>query len=254
MPRSLPAEPFYALESAPALLEHPRTPVTNEPIPLPQSLTDLVRTRVRRLTADVRRVGWLVAASSDPREWLIRAACGDGQSSAAVDQAIDAGIVERDGDALRFTHPLLRSVLYAEMTLNQRKDVHQRLGATADDIEERAWHLALSAERPSEEVGQMLNGAAEHAASRGVPKDAAALTAPFCTDKSGTGLAEFQRIGTQPTPKHARGSTRCVSAIMSITGSGDSPARARTYGEAHHLGIGLAPCSGGNACRSKPRH
>ena len=134
-----------------------------------------MRRRVRRLTPDVRRVGRLVAASSDPRERLIRAACDDGESWAAIDQAIDDGIIERDGDALRFTHPLLRSVLYGEMPLNERRQVHQRLGAAAEDIEERAWHLALGADRPSEEIAGMLDGAARHAASRGAPEEAATL-------------------------------------------------------------------------------
>jgi ATP/maltotriose-dependent transcriptional regulator MalT len=167
--------PYYALECARALLEQPRLSVTNEPIPLPPSLTDLVRCRVRRLTPDVRRVGRLVASSPDPRERLIRAACGDGESWAAIDQAIDDGIIERDGDALRFTHPLLRSVLYREMTPDERRQVHLRLGATAEDTEERAWHLALSADRPSEQIAGILQDAAAHAASRGAPEEAAAL-------------------------------------------------------------------------------
>ena len=121
-------------------------------------------------------MGRLVAASSDPRERLIRAACGDGESWAAIDQAVDAGLIERDGDVLRFTHPLLRSVLYSEMPLDERRQVHQRLGAAAEDIEERAWHLALGADRPSEKIAGMLDGAANHAASRGAPEEAAALT------------------------------------------------------------------------------
>jgi hypothetical protein len=53
-------------------------------------------------------VGRLVAASSDPRERLIRAAYDDSESWAAIDQATDDGILERDSNVLRFTHPLLR--------------------------------------------------------------------------------------------------------------------------------------------------
>ena len=131
--------------------------LTNEPIPIPQSLGDLVRRHMRRLTRDVRQVGRLVAASSDPRERLIRAACDEQESWIAIDQAIDAGIIERDGDMLRFTHPLLRSALYSEMPLNERRQVHRRLGAVAEDIEERAWHLALGASGPSEEIAGMLD-------------------------------------------------------------------------------------------------
>ena len=112
-------------------------------------------------------MGRLVAASADPRERLIRAACDDGESWAAIDQAIDEGIIERDGPVLRFTHPLLQSVLYTEMPLTERRQVHQGLAAVAEDIEDRAWHLALGADRPDAEIASLLDSAAEHAASRG---------------------------------------------------------------------------------------
>lgn len=168
--------PFYALESARALIERPRLPRTNEPIPLPENLRDLVRRRVCRLAPDVRRVGRLVAASPRPREGLVRAAYGDQDSWAAIDEAIDAGLLERDGEGLRFTHPLVRSVLYGEMTPGQRREVHQRLAVSGGDVEERAWHLALGADRPSEEIAGTLEAAARHASSRGAPEEAAALT------------------------------------------------------------------------------
>ena len=167
--------PFYALECARTLLDHPRLPLTNEPIPIPQTLSGLVQRRVGQLAPDVRRVGQLVAASYDPRERLISAACDDQQSWAAIDLAVDAGLIERDGETLRFTHPLLRSVLYGEMPLEQRRQVHRRLGAVAEDTEGRAWHLALGADRPSEKIAGVLDVAAGHAASRGAPEEAAAF-------------------------------------------------------------------------------
>ena len=149
-------------------------PRTNEPIPIPSSLGDLVRRRACRLTPGVRQVGRRVAASSDPRERLIRAACDDGESWGAIDEAVDDGIIERDGDTLRFTHPLLRSVVYEEMRLNERREIHRQLATVAEDIEARAWHLALGADRPSAEIAELLDQAARHAASRGAPEDAAA--------------------------------------------------------------------------------
>jgi DNA-binding CsgD family transcriptional regulator len=167
--------PFYALECARMLLDHPQMFLTNEPLPLPPNLGSLMRHRVRRLTPEVRQVGRLVAASFDRRERLIRTACGDGESWAAIDQAVDEGIIEHDGEALRFTHPLLQSALYGEMPVNERKQVHRRLGAAAEDIEDRAWHLALGADRPSKDVAQMLDDAARHAASRGAPEEGATL-------------------------------------------------------------------------------
>jgi len=168
--------PFYALEFARALDNRPHVSLTNEPIPVPRQLSNLVRHRVRQLSPDVLLVGRLVAAAADPRERLIRAACHDQESWAAIDQAIDEGIIERAGAALRFTHPLLRSVLYGEMPHDARREVHQRLGEAAEGIEERAWHLALGADRPSEETAGLLDAAAGHAASRGAPAEAATLT------------------------------------------------------------------------------
>ena len=168
--------PFYALECARALLSRPSLPPTNEPIPLPRSISDLVQHRVRQLTPEAQQVGRLVAASLHPREQLIRAVGDDGESWTAIDQAVDAGLIERDGEVLRFTHPLLRSVLYSAMPLSERRHVHQRLGMAAVDIEERAWHQALGADRPSEEIAAMLDDAAQHAASRGAPDEAATLT------------------------------------------------------------------------------
>ena len=53
--------------------------------------------------------------------------------------------------------------------------LHRRLGAVAEEIEELAWHLALGADGPSEEIAEILDGAAEHAGSRGAPESAAAL-------------------------------------------------------------------------------
>lgn len=167
--------PFYALECARAVLEHPRMPRTNEPIPIPDNLRDLVLHRLRRLTPAVRQVSRLVAASCGSRERLIRAACDDGESWAAIDQAIHAGVLERDGELLRFTHPLLRSVLYADMEPKQRRAAHQRLAASAEGIEERAWHLALGADKPSGEIAAILDAAATHAGVRGAPDEAAAL-------------------------------------------------------------------------------
>ena len=168
--------PFYALEYARALAGRPQLSRTREPIPIPDSLSDLMRRHMRQLTRDVRHVGRLVAASADPRERLIRAACDQQESWTAIDQAIDAGLLERDGGMLRFSHPLLRSALYSEMRVAERRQVHRRLGAVAEDIEERAWHLALGASRPSEEIARILDHAAEHAAARGAPGEAATLT------------------------------------------------------------------------------
>jgi DNA-binding CsgD family transcriptional regulator len=168
--------PCYAMEYARALAAaDPRAFMTGEPLTLPPGLVGLVQHRVHRLAPDVRRVGWLVAASCDPRERLIRAADDDRGSWVGIDRAVDAGLIERDGDVLRFTHPLLRSVLYGEMPRPERRTVHRRLAAVAEDIEERARHLALGADTPDDTIATILDNAARHAAARGAPEEGAAF-------------------------------------------------------------------------------
>lgn len=252
--------PFYALECARVLTDHSPASLTNEPIPLPQSLSGLVRRRIRQLTPDARRVGQLVAASSSPRERQIRAACGDGESWAAIDQAIDAGILERDGGALQFTHPLLRSALYAEMTLSERRQVHQRLATSAEDVEERAWHLALGADRPSENVAWMLHAAAKHAASRGAPEAAAALEeqATRLTPGSGTGAARERTV--QAADYHFRAgdmarSRELIDSVLAACEAGPQRAplllRLATI-HYHHSGWPLAEQTFCQAAREAP--
>jgi DNA-binding CsgD family transcriptional regulator len=216
--------PFYALESARALVGRQRTTLAHEPIPVPESLGDLVRYRLRGLSASARDVGRLVAATANPRERVIQTAYGAPQSWVAIDQAIDDGIVERDGDMLRFTHPLLRSVLYAEMTLGQRRHVHQRLGMSVDGVEERAWHRALGAEGPSEEIAQMLDSAAEHAQSRGAPESAAVLEEQATRLTPASSPAKAQARSVHAADYHLRGGETARSRELIESALAASPA------------------------------
>jgi DNA-binding CsgD family transcriptional regulator len=167
--------PFYALESARAFLAGGGTYLSGDPIPVPESLSELVRHRLRGLSKDSLLVGRLVAASADKREHVIQAAYGDQDSWVRVDQAIDDGIIERRDGTLSFTHPLLGSVLYTQMPKSERRNLHRRLAASAENAGERAWHLALGADGPCEEIAVSLDAAARHAAARGAPETAALL-------------------------------------------------------------------------------
>ena len=139
--------PLYALASGRALLERGRACTAGEPIPIPAGISDLVRPRLRGLSPDALRVGRLIAASADPREHVIRAAHGDQDSWAAMDEVIDDGLIRRDSDGLRFTLPLLGPVLYAEMTMSERRDVHRRWRAAPGTSRNRRgiWRLAPTA-------------------------------------------------------------------------------------------------------------
>ena len=92
-----------------------------------------------------------------------------------LQRAIDAGLVEVAAGDVRFTHPLYRSVLYAGASRVRRHTVHRRLADLTDDLEERARHLALSAESTDETTAAALDEAAALARDRGAPDAAAEL-------------------------------------------------------------------------------
>jgi hypothetical protein len=62
----------------------------------------------------------------------------------ALGVAVSRGLVERIGDRLRFTHPLLASTVYQAADDRTRRSCHAALTELVRDRLERAHHLALS--------------------------------------------------------------------------------------------------------------
>lgn len=162
--------PFFALEIGRALRERGDGP--QDELPIPPSLQDLVRERLGRLPPASREAVEVAAALSRPTPALVEAATDAG---GAVDAAVDAGIFELDGERIRFDHPLLASIAYAQIPLDRQRALHARLAEVLDDPEERARHLALAAERPDAAVADLLDEAAGRAGARGAPDAAAEL-------------------------------------------------------------------------------
>jgi DNA-binding NarL/FixJ family response regulator len=154
--------PLHALELARSL---PADLPPDAVLPVPPELRELLGVRLRAVSPDVRRRLAAAAALSQPTEGLV----GD------LSEAVAAGLVEREADRIRFTHPLLASILYEDLPANQRHELHLRLADIAPDQEQRAWHLARGTAEPSEEIATALDAAAERAAARGAPETAAAL-------------------------------------------------------------------------------
>ena len=91
-------------------------------------------------------------------------------------------------------------------------------------IEERAWHLALGAEQPSEEIAETLDGAAEHAESRGAPQTAAVLEeqATRLTPASDSGKARERSV--RAADYHFRGGNIARSRELIESALGACPA------------------------------
>ncbi len=166
--------PFFALELANVLQRRGGRIDPGEELPIPSSLEDLVHERVDRLRAPGLEVARLVAALADPTVRLVEAAAAR-EAASGLSDALEARILELDGNLLRFTHPLLRSAVWSRATPEQRRSLHARLAEVAPSAEERARHLALATVEPSRTIASLLEEAAESAHARGAPTSAAEL-------------------------------------------------------------------------------
>ena len=168
--------PMMCLEMARVMQIRGREPAAGEPLPVPADLRVLVTERLRGLSEGARQMLLLTAALAQPTVSAVAAAVGDPQGSArCLDEAIGAGVLELDGERVRFTHPLIASIPYADLAPDVRRKLHERLAATVTDPEEHARHAALGSTEPSSAVAAALDIAARHARARGSIDSAAEL-------------------------------------------------------------------------------
>ena len=160
--------PFFALEVARAL-DADVDPL--QPLPVPETLEELVRARISGLPASTREALALASALGTPSESLLGRA---GVDAKALDPAFAAHVIAREDGAIRFTHPLLSSVLYRDLG-EEVRSVHGRIAEIVEDPLVRARHLALSSEVPDADVAVVLDDAATLAAERGASAVAAEL-------------------------------------------------------------------------------
>ncbi len=165
--------PFFALEIGRFILQHPAALRAGAPLPMPSSLANALKHRVANLSPATRDVLVTMAALSRPDERLLHSVGSD--STAALDEAVNAQVVERSGGRLRFKHPLLASVMYSQTAPAARRKPHLKLARLVSDPEERARHLALAATGPDASVADALEEAARSAHARGAPDAAARL-------------------------------------------------------------------------------
>jgi DNA-binding CsgD family transcriptional regulator len=161
--------PFYALELARTL----STVVDpTQPLPVPETLEALVRARLAGLPEQAQEALGLVAAAGRPSVALLERAGVDEEALAA---ALDAHVLENVDGVLRFTHPLLGSVLEGGQSPRRRRRLHAVLADVVEDPAARARHLALAAAGPDAATAAHLDEAATAASARGAPLAAAEL-------------------------------------------------------------------------------
>ena len=163
---------------------------------VPPALTEAVLSRVHGLPQKTRR------------ELLRLSAGGDGAdlSERSLALAVERGLVERTGDAVRYKHPVFSSAVYAAATPRERRAAHAALAEATRDVEDEARHLAAAATGPDERVACALDDAVALARERGATGVAAELA-----------LAAL-RAGRAESPKHW---SRVLEAATRQTNAGN---------------------------------
>lgn len=176
--RATGGNPMMCLEMARAFSRRGLEPSAAQPLPIPADFRVLVTERLRGLSAPTREVLLVLAALAQPTVAVVADVVGDhDRAQQCLDEAIEAGVVEVHGDRVRFTHPLIASIPYEDMTATARRALHARLASSVVDPEERARHAALGSQDPSAAVAQSLDVAAHRARGRGSIDSAAELAA-----------------------------------------------------------------------------
>jgi len=134
-------------------------------VDVPVTLQALLLSRLDRLPADERRLiqeASVLGPVFD--EWLLRVVAGDSHGvETRLDRLLDAGLLREVGrDAAgrrhRFEHTLVQEVLYQNLLVSRRVELHGRAGAgleracggapeRLEDLEALGHHFSLSAER-----------------------------------------------------------------------------------------------------------
>ena len=137
---------------------------------LPAHMEDHYGRRVAELPDATQRLMLLAAADPVGDAALVwRAAHRLEIETSALAPAEDAELLEI-GARVRFRHPLVRSAVYRAASPGERRRVHEALAAVSDedaDADRRAWHRALAAEGPDDDVAAELERSAGRAQARG---------------------------------------------------------------------------------------
>lgn len=224
--------PLFALELARSLLDPDANTVPGQPFPAPSTLPGLLGARLARISPPTRRA--LLAASALARptvDLVLDATATDQVTRAALDHAVEAEVITVDDGTVRFTHPLLASVVYADASTDDRRRMHRRLAALVADPEEQARHLGLSADEPDDDLAAALEQAARHAASRGAP-DAAAVLMEQSVDLTPTSSGDDALRRTLDAADHHIAAAEitlaraCLARVLATSAAGSTRARA----------------------------
>jgi DNA-binding NarL/FixJ family response regulator len=164
------ANPLFLLELGREILTR-GVPDSVDDLPIPAGIEDLFDKRIAELLPSLRLALMALALCPDiGLDGLTRLADQD-----TLDELVDRGLVEIDGQRVRSTHPLLGATAVRGAGRRARRDLHLTLAGVLDDREQTAMHLALASEATDPALAETLADAAPRATARGARQQAAEL-------------------------------------------------------------------------------
>src|SRR4029453_7372695 len=117
--------PLFALEIARAVVRAGGSAGDPAPWAVPGDLQRLLSARLAALPSDARESLLAIAAMTQPTWDIVLAVANEpARPDLALAVAEQAGVIERSGGRVRFSHPLLGSTLYVNAPPDERRDVH----------------------------------------------------------------------------------------------------------------------------------
>ncbi|MBV9000801.1 MAG: AAA family ATPase, partial [Solirubrobacterales bacterium] len=141
----------------------------------PDAITRSVVVRLRSMShgaSALARAVTVLGVEAQLRQAAFVADLDAGVAATAADELVASGLLER-GQPLRLVHPIVRTVLYADLPMGQRSQLHRRaatmLANECGDLDAAATHL-LGVEPAGDITAvEALCGAAHRALGRGAP-------------------------------------------------------------------------------------
>jgi tetratricopeptide (TPR) repeat protein len=168
--------PLLALDIVEAVRRSGMSLTPGAIVPVPAELDRMVAERLAALPSTTRDALLTVSAMARPTMKAVgQAATVSTDVTSALAPAIEAGLVEVDGERIRFAHPLYRSGVYLAAPLDRRAALHRRLATVVDDPDEAALHLASGVTGTDAAAARAVAAAAVQAHRRGALDTAATL-------------------------------------------------------------------------------
>jgi DNA-binding NarL/FixJ family response regulator len=168
--------PLFALELARILPDD--AAARSQALRLPESLREAIVERLDAAPDQLRPLLETASALGRCSVSELRGALPETDVEGVLSIAVEQGLLVVGDDLdVRFTHPLIGSVVYGRVGPLERRALHARLAPTVGDPDLRARHLALSTDEADEQVALLLEEAASRAGERGAPDLAAEFAA-----------------------------------------------------------------------------